>query len=44
MALEKSNIELNKYKEKQKEVEYNQSLEEIEKDIKNLSGNKRKEQ
>jgi len=42
MALEKSNLELEKYKEKQKEVEYNQSLEEIENDIKNLSANQKK--
>tara|TARA_R110002072_G_scaffold179669_1_gene335752 strand:- start:550 stop:1155 length:606 start_codon:yes stop_codon:yes gene_type:complete len=40
MAQEKSEVELEKYKLKQKELEKKQSLEELEKDIKRLNKNK----
>ena len=40
MALEKSSIELKKYKEKQKKIVHEQSLKEIEDDIKMLKNKK----
>ncbi len=39
MALEKSNLEYEKYKSEQREIEYEQSLKEIEEDIKKLKLN-----
>jgi len=39
MAVEKSNLELEKYKEERKKIEYKNSLTELEKDIKQIVNN-----
>lgn len=41
IAKEKAHIELEKYRQTQKQIEYQQSLDEIEKDIKSLTSNKK---